>query len=86
MGLPALGRLGAHAIVHGAYEVGSLEEVVSLGQRIEASADFRRHELEEAWVVMWPWNLDHPAFQMGIDLTALKAAYKALTGRDLPAL
>ena len=78
------GEWGGHAIVNGAYESGSLEDVISWGQRIQTTATFRRHQLDEAWVVVWQWNLDHPAFQQGVDLAALSAAYKNLTGRDLP--
>jgi hypothetical protein len=78
------GEWGGHAILSGAYESGALEDVISWGERIEATANFRRHQLEEAWVVVWPWNLEHPSFQQGIDVAALAAAYKGLTGRDLP--
>ena len=78
------GEWGGHAIVSGAYEAGALEDVISWATRIQTTSAFRRHQLEEAWVVVWPWNLDHPGFQAGVDLTALPAAYKSLTGRDLP--
>jgi hypothetical protein len=78
------GVWGGHAIVNGAYESGALEDVISWAKRVETTTAFRRHQLQEAWVVVWPWNLDHPAFQQGIDVTALAAAYKSLTGRDLP--
>jgi hypothetical protein len=75
---------GGHAIVAGAYESGALEDVISWATRVETTSGFRRHQLQEAWVVVWPWNLEHPAFQEGVDLAALASAYKALTGRDLP--
>jgi hypothetical protein len=78
------GEWGGHAILNGAYESGALEDVISWGRRIETTQAFRRHQLQEAWVVVWPWNLEHPAFQQGIDLKALAAAYKSLTGRELP--
>ena len=38
----------------------------------------------EAWVVIWPENLGTKQFVDGIDLTALAADYKDLTGNDLP--
>jgi hypothetical protein len=78
------GEWGGHAIVAGAYESGALEDVISWATRVETTSGFRRHQLQEAWVVVWPWNLEHPAFQEGVDLAALASAYKALTGRDLP--
>ena len=62
------GEWGGHAIVNGAYEAGALEDVISWGQRIETTQAFRRHQLQEAWVVVWQWNIDHPAFQAGVDL------------------
>jgi hypothetical protein len=80
------GEWGGHAIVNGAYEAGALEDVISWATRIETTATFRRHQLQEAWVVVWPWNVEHPAFQQGVDLAALSAAYRVLTGRDLPSL
>ena len=79
------GEWGGHAVLNGAYETGSLEDVITWGERVQTTQAFRQHQLQEAWIVVWPWNLDHPGFQAGIDLTALAAAYKALTGRDLPA-
>jgi hypothetical protein len=75
---------GGHAILNGAYETGALEDVESWAKRVETTAAFRSHQLEEAWVVVWPWNLEHPAFLEGVDVAALAAAYKALTGKELP--
>lgn len=78
------GDWGGHAIVCGAYEANDRQDVVSWAERIACTDAFRREQLEEAWVVVWPWNLDNPAFQQGVDLDALRAAYHDLTGRDLP--
>lgn len=75
---------GGHAIVNGAYEANGHEDVITWALRVSTTAPFRQHQLDEAWVVVWPWNLDHPAFQEGVDLGALAAAYKALTGHTLP--
>lgn len=77
---------GGHAVMHGKYAEGPTidDEVISWMLDIHTTAAFRRQCLEEAWVVIWPWNIDHPHFQAGIDLTLLAAAYKSLTGRDLP--
>jgi hypothetical protein len=74
---------GGHAVLDGAYGIG-LEDVISWAKRVHTTAAFRANQLEEAWVVIWPWNLDHPAFQAGVDIEALAAAYEDLTGNVLP--
>ncbi len=58
--------------------------MITWALRVKTTEAFRRHQLEEAWVVIWQENLDHPAFQTGVDLVALQAAYKALTGKTIP--
>jgi NAD(P)-dependent dehydrogenase (short-subunit alcohol dehydrogenase family) len=74
---------GGHAVVNGAYS-GVIDVVVSWAERIRTLASFRRFQLDEAWAVIWPWNLDHPAFQEGVDVSALADAYHRLTGKTLP--
>lgn len=79
------GEWGGHAIVELAFdEQARTEDVISWALRVKTTAAFRRHQLEEAWVVIWQENLDHPAFQQGVDLDALQSAYKALTGKTIP--
>lgn len=75
---------GGHAILAGAFELGDLSDVITWGQRVQTTAAFRQHQLEEAWVVVWPWHLEHPGFLYGVDLDALADAYETLTGRPLP--
>jgi len=75
---------GGHAVLNGAYESGSLEDVESWAIRVQTTAAFRASQLEEAWVVIFQWHLDHPAFQAGVDVQALAAAYQSLTGKTLP--
>jgi hypothetical protein len=75
---------GGHAVLNGAFEIGKLEDVESWAERVQTTEAFRTNQLEEAWVVVWPWNIDHPAFQEGVDVAALAADYKALTGKELP--
>jgi hypothetical protein len=78
------GEWGGHAVLAGAYENGNLDDVISWALRVETTQSFRQHQLDEAWVVVWQWNLDNPAFQEGVDLDALAAAFKSLTGQSLP--
>ncbi len=40
--------------------------------------------VEEAWVMIFPEHLGSKQFMQSIDLAALAADYKALTGQDLP--
>ena len=62
------------------------------GPKLERSAAetkfteaFRTHQVEEAWVVIWPEHLGSKAFLAGVDETALAADYYSLTGREFPA-
>ena len=76
---------GGHCVMNGKYdETAKLADVISWAMDVETTDAFRSHQLGEAWVVVWPWNLAHPAFQQGIDLTALENAFKSLTGSKMP--
>lgn len=75
---------GGHAIVEGKYDESAGDsEVISWQRRIKTTADFRRNQLSEAWVVAWEWNMQHPAFQAGIDVPLLEQAFQQMTGRSL---
>jgi hypothetical protein len=74
---------GRHAVLNGAYEASALEDVISWAIRVQTTGSFRANQLEEAWVVVFPWHLENRAFQAGVDVAALAVAYKALTGKDL---
>jgi hypothetical protein len=79
---------GGHAVAAGAYTSASGHgldvSVVTWGDVLGTTDEFLTHQLDEAWVVIWPEHLSHPAFQAGIDLPALASAYRELTGRTLP--
>lgn len=81
------GQWGGHAILNGKFEpdgAGVDAEVISWAIDVQTTDSFRAHSLEEAWVVIWPWNLDHPAFLEGVNVQALADAYHELTGKTLP--
>ena len=59
-------------------------EVISWAKQIGTAEDFRAHQLEEVWVVVFPWHLEHPAFLEGVNVEALAEAYRELTGSALP--
>ncbi|MFE2969925.1 hypothetical protein ACFXKC_40910 [Streptomyces sp. NPDC059340] len=42
------------------------------------------HKVDELYVVIWPENLEHPNFLIGIDRAALAAAYQEITNRPFP--
>lgn len=80
------GVWGGHAVVAGQYTSTNPDiAVVTWAEVMPTTDQFVAHQLEEAWVVIWPEHLTHPAFQAGIDLQQLAADYKALTGKDFPA-
>ncbi|MGH2878961.1 MAG: hypothetical protein ACRDK4_05055 [Solirubrobacteraceae bacterium] len=79
-------KWGGHAVLNGKYEPegsGVDSEVISWEMDVEATDAFKANQLEEAWIVIFPWHLEHPAFLAGVDLQALAAEYKALTGKEL---
>jgi len=82
------GLWGGHAIYCGKYKVlaaGNVDApVISWAKEIGTDDSFRSHQLQEVWVVIWPWHLEHPAFLEGVDLDKLAGAYKELTGKVLP--
>lgn len=53
---------------------------------LDATDLFMSRQLQERYIVIWPWHLGTKAFQENIDLTALAADYQALTGRPFPAV
>jgi hypothetical protein len=79
------GEWGGHAILDGRYdESKGIDDVISWGLDVQVTQAFREHQLEEAWVVVWEWNLGDQAFQEGVDIQALEQAYEDLTGEKLP--
>lgn len=86
---------GGHAVVAGRYLPAPPPEndprdvgIVTWGAVVDTTDAFVWNQLMEAWVVIWPWHLDHPAFQEGVDLQGLREDYEALTGRvlDVPTI
>lgn len=73
---------GGHAVMNGEYnEPTGDAEVVSWKKIIKTTDPFRKQQLQEVWAIIWEWNVDHPAFQEGIDLSLLEQAFKQLTGQ-----
>jgi hypothetical protein len=78
---------GGHAVLAGGYTsatTGADVNVVTWAQLVGLTDRFWTHQVEEAWVVIWPEHLGTVAFQQGVDLAQLAADYHALTGRTFP--
>jgi hypothetical protein len=79
---------GGHAILGGGYTPADIK-FITWAQETEFDLSFWNGAVngtslvQEAWVVVWPENLGTTQFQEGINLDALKADYKALTGSSL---
>lgn len=81
------GTWGGHAVLAGRYTsatAGPDVGVVTWAEVVDTTDRFWTHQVEEAWVVVWPEHLGTAAFQEGVDLTAFANAYRSLTGRVLP--
>lgn len=74
---------GGHAVPVFGYDPDNVE-LVSWGEKFEATNGFWSHQVQEAWAVVWPEHLGQAAFQQGVDLAALEKAYTDLTGRPFP--
>jgi hypothetical protein len=83
---------GGHSVITGGYgaagpgPLGGDERFITWAEETSFTDAYWRRKTEEAWVVIWPEHLTHPAFLDGIDLAALAADYTALTGKPFPAV
>jgi hypothetical protein len=84
---------GGHSIVTGGYgadapgsdpALGGDEKFITWAQETSFTDAFWRHDVEEAWVVIWPEHLGHKEFLEGIDQAQLAADFQELTGRPFP--
>lgn len=71
---------GGHAFRGGRYSrsTGRIG-LVSWDELFDMTPEFRAHQLDEAWVTVWPWHLTRP----GVDPQALASVYFQLTGKTL---
>jgi hypothetical protein len=80
--IPGSAVWGGHATVVGAY--GNRFRLVTWAELQDATDSFVSHQNQEAWVVIFPEHLKSKEFSENVNVEALRAAYKMLTGRDLP--
>lgn len=79
-------ELGGHAILAGGYSADAHKDVafVTWGEETNYTDPAWYNLVEEFWVTIWPEHLQDRAFQEGVDLAELGAAYESLTGRPFP--
>lgn len=93
---PSSPVVGRHSIITGGYgpepietdpipALGGDEKFITWAAETSFEDKFWQHEVDEAWVVIWPEHLGTNSFREGIDGAALAAAYQAITSRQLPA-
>jgi hypothetical protein len=84
--VPGSPNEGGHSILGGGYLGAATNDVrfITWAQETGFTDNFWNRQTEEAWVAIWPEQLGTVQFMEGIDLNKLAAAYKNLTGRDLP--
>ena len=70
---------GGHAILGAGFRPGE-DDVITWMLRVAVSREFLVHQNDETFIVVWPEHLHDPR----VDVARLAAAFKALTGRDLP--
>ncbi|MCU1687790.1 MAG: hypothetical protein JWQ81_8529 [Amycolatopsis sp.] len=78
---------GGHAVLAGRYtsaKTGDDLAVITWGEIVGTTDAFWAHQVDEAWVVIWDYNVGTAEFQAGVDVAALAGDYFALTGRTFP--
>lgn len=77
---------GGHSIISGGYSGVPGRDVAFITWAAETAFTdaFWLHQVDEAWVVIFPEHLGQAAFLEGVNVAQLAADYRALTGRDLP--
>ena len=82
---------GGHSVVTGGYgapgtgQLGGDERFITWAQETSFTDSFWKHEVEEAWVVIWPEYLANKEFLAGVDMVTLAADYQEITGKPFPA-
>jgi hypothetical protein len=81
---------GGHAVLNGRYKEDAdptheRRGVVTWATVVDMTDMFISHQLDEAWIVIWPEMWDHPGFEQVFDKEAFAAAYQQITNRPFPA-
>ena len=81
---------GGHSVITGGYgpagagALGGDERFITWAAETSFTDPFWSHQVEEAWVVIWPEHLGSETFLAGVNVAQLAADYQEITGRPLP--
>ena len=77
---------GGHSVITGGYgsPAGPDTRFITWAQETAFTGGFWTHQVEEAWIVVWPEHLGAESFLAGVDLASLAADYTLLTGKEAP--
>lgn len=82
---------GGHSIVTGGYGPsgsgarGGDERFITWAEETSFTDRFWQHQVEEAWVVIWPEHLGSQEFLAGVNMEQLATDYTEITGKPFPA-
>jgi hypothetical protein len=87
---PGSGQWGGHAVIGGSYRARSGahawdETAESWQTQVGMTDAFLGHQMQAAFVVVWPDLWGNDAFMANVDRAALAAAYQTVTGRPIGA-
>lgn len=74
--------VGGHSITGVGYDPKDYR-FITWAEETSWSESFRKHQVDEAWVVIWPEHLGSASFEEGIGRTQLAQDYETLTGHTL---
>jgi hypothetical protein len=74
---------GGHSVDGVGYDPNDID-FITWAQETKFTEAFRTHQVEEAWVVIWPEHLGSAEFLTGVDQAALATDYQTITGHPLP--
>ena len=82
-GSPDVGGHGMHCGGYGGKMIDELR-LVTWASAIKSTVNWLIHQLDEAYVIIWPETAKSPAFLAGVDQTEAAAAYEQITGQAGP--
>lgn len=84
-------NVGGHSVLTGGYgpagtgALGGDERFITWAEETSFTDSFWLHEVEEAWVVIWPEHMGSREFLAGVSMQQFAADYTAITGKPFPA-
>lgn len=76
---------GGHCIVGGGHIDGATDvKAVCWASEFGTTDAFLSHQLDEAWLIIWPWHIGSHEFISGMDVATFAADVSAITGEPFP--